>query len=144
MPTQRIKGQEVYVSVLVDGSLQTRIDSIQSSDFEFELDLNEEGYLGETSDRFDSIYKGVSFTLEGHATNQQFLELTKAIISRAQRREGAPTRVDVAGSFAFPGGDFPTLAITDVQFESIPISIGGRNEYVQFTLTGKGSDFQIL
>lgn len=144
MPTQRIKGQEVFLSILVDGVLQVRIDTIQSADFEFEMDLLEEDYLGETSTRYDSIFKGVAITVEGHATNQQFLDLTRAVVQRAQRRAGAPVRIDIAGSFAFDNGDFPTIAVQDIYFESVPIQTGARDEYVSFTFTAKGSDFQVL
>lgn len=132
------------MSILVDGVLQTRIDTIQSADFEFELDLLEENYLGETSTRYDSIFNGVAITVEGHASNQQFLELTQAIIRRAQNRAGAPIRIDIAGSFAFSNGDFPTIVVQDIHFESVPITTGARDEYVGFTFTAKGSDFQVL
>jgi len=144
MPVQRIKGQEVFLSIIADGSLQTRIDTIQSADFEFELDLLEENYLGETSTRYDSIYNGVMVTVEGHATNAQFLELTQAIIQRASRRAGAASRIDIAGSFAFPNGEFPTITVEDLFFESVPVNTGARDEYVTFTFTAKGADFQIL
>ena len=33
MAEQRIKGQEVVVAVILDGQLQTQIDSIQSAEF---------------------------------------------------------------------------------------------------------------
>jgi hypothetical protein len=144
MAGPRIKGQEVFISILSDGQLQARIDSIQSCDIEFELDLLEENYLGETATRYDSIFNGVAVTIEGHATNTQSLDLTEAIIARAQRRTGGAVRIDVAGSFKFPNGDFPTIAIVDVFFESVPISTGAREEFVSFTLTGKASEFKII
>jgi hypothetical protein len=144
MSAQRIKGQEVSISIILDGSLQTRIDTIQSADIEFEMELLEEGYLGETSDRVDSVFKLVSLTLEGHVNSQAYLELADAIVKRAQRRVGGAVRIDVVGSFAFPNGDFPSLLLPDVQFDSIPLSIGGRNEFVSITLTGKSSSYKII
>jgi len=144
MPQQRIKGQEVSISIIQDGSLLTRIETIQSATIEFVLDQLEEGYLGEVSNRYDAIFNGVKVEVEGHLTNQQAIELAEAIVARAQRRAGGAVRLDVAGSFAFPNGDFPTIAIADVYFESVPFEIGGRDEYVSFSLTGMASDYRIL
>jgi hypothetical protein len=144
MPQQRIKGQEVAMSILQDGQLLTRIETISSSTIEFELDQLEEGYLGEVSMRYDSIFNGVSVALKGHMTNMQAIDLAQAIVARAQRRSGGAVRIDVVGSFAFPNGDFPTICISDVYFESVPFEIGGRDEYLEFSLSGKASEFSVI
>lgn len=144
MPAQRIKGQEVSIAITVDGALQTQIDTIQSAEIEFELDLLEEGYLGETSDRVDSVFKLMRVQVTGHANSQAYMELADAIAARAQRRAGGAVRIDVVGSFAFPNGDFPSIVIPDVFFEGIPFNIGARDEYIEFTLSGKGSDYAII
>jgi hypothetical protein len=144
MPAQRIKGQEVSIAITLDGALQTQIDTIQSADIEMELDLLQEGYIGETSDRVDSVYKTISISVTGHANSQAYIELADAIARRAQRRSGGALRIDLVGTFAFPNGDFPSLVIPDVFFESIPFNIGGRDEYVEFTLSGRGSNYTII
>lgn len=144
MPAQRIKGQEVSIAITVDGALQTQINTVQSAEIEFELDLLEEGYLGETSDRVDSVFKLIRVNLEGHANNQAYLELADAIAARAQNRAGGVTQIDIIGSFAFPNGDFPSVVVPDVYFEGIPFDIGGRGEFVSFTLSGKASDYKII
>jgi hypothetical protein len=145
MPTaQRVKGQEVSIAITVDGALQTQIDTIQSAEIEFEIELMEEGYLGETSDRVDSVFKLIRLNLTGHANSQAYLELADKIAARARNRAGGAVRIDVVGSFAFPNGDFPSIVIADVFFENIPFSIGNRNEFVEFTLAGKASDYTII
>lgn len=144
MPQQRIKGQEVSIAITVDGALQTQIDTIQSAEIEFELDLLEEGYLGETSDRVDSVFKLIRIQITGHTNSQAYIELADAIAARAQRRAGGLVRVDLVGSFAFPNGDFPSIVIPDVFFEGIPFNIGARDEFVEFTLSGKASDYALI
>lgn len=144
MPDQRIKGQEVFVAVIIDGQLETRIDAVQSATITPKFEKLEEDYIGETTTRYDEIYKGVDVSLELHLTNQQAMILATAIRQRAKRRAGGATRIDVSGSFLFPGGDFPTLAIPDVFFEDIPFEVGGRSEYVNVTLTGSASDYELL
>ncbi len=141
---QRIKGQEVAIAITVDGSLQTRIDTIQSAEIEFEMELIEEGYLSETSDRVDAVYKLTRINLEGHCNSQAYIELADLLVRRAQRREGSPIRIDVVGTFAFPNGDNPSILLTDVYFESLPLNTGGRQEYTSFTLSGKCSDYKVI
>jgi hypothetical protein len=140
MASQRAKGQDVVLSVLVDGALQVRIDTIQSAQLEYEMDILEEGYLGESSDRPDSIYKLTRVSLKGHCNSQAYFELADAIVNKARRRAGSPVRIDVVGTFYFPNGDAPTLILPDVHFGSIPLDIGGRDAYVEFSLEGKCSD----
>lgn len=142
--SDRIKGQEVALSISIDGALQTTIDTIQSAELEWEMDLLEEGYLGETSDRVDSIYKLMRVNLEGHVSNRGYVELADAIVQRAQRRAGAPVKIDVVGTFRFPDDTVLSILVPDVYFESIPLSIGGRDEFVSFTLAGKARGYQLL
>ena len=140
----RVKGQEVSIAITVDGSLQTQIDTIQSCEIEFEMELMEEGYLGEVADRVDAVFKLMRLSLTGHANSQAYLELADSIVKRAQNRSGGAVQIDVVGSFAFPNGDFPSIVVPDVYFESIPFNIGGRNEFVEFPLAGKGSRYLII
>ena len=144
MPQQRIKGQETIITILQNGDLQARIDSISDSEFTFDLEILEEGYLGETSNRFDAIFNGMSIRLTGHLTNQQFIQLTRGVVERAQRRAGAPSRVDLASTLVFPGGDLVNIGVPDVQFGGIPMNTGGRQEYTQWTLEAKASEFEIF
>lgn len=144
MPDQRIKGQEVVMSIIVDGQLETRIDSIQSAEITLRFDKLEEDYLGETTTRYDEIYKGIDISIDMHLTNQQAFVVGDAIRQRATRRAGGATRIDVSGTFAFPNGDFPTIAAVDVFFEDFPVSIGARDEYVSVTLSGSASDLEFI
>ena len=140
----RIKGQEVSIAILLDGTLQTEIDTVQSAEIEFELELMEEGYLGETSDRVDSVFKLMRIALTGHVSNSTYLDLANAIVLRAQNRAGAATRIDIVGTFAFPDGSLRSLIIPDVYFEAIPINIGGRAEFIEFNLNGKARGYRII
>jgi len=144
MPQQRIKGQETVVTILKDGELQARIDSISDAEVTFELEISEEGYLGETSNRFDSIFNGMTIRAVGHMTNLQLLQLADGIVARAQRRAGGAVRIDMGLSLVFPSGDLVTISIPDCQFQSIPVTDGGREEYIQWTLEAKASEFELI
>ena len=141
---QRLKGQEVYLTIKKDGVPLVQIDTIQSAEIEFEQTLLEEGYLGEVADRVDSVFNLMRVNVEGHTNSQAYLELFDAIVKRSQNAAGGATRIDVVGSFAFDNGDFPTIALLDVYFEGMPMNIGGRAEHVSFTLSGKCSQYKII
>lgn len=144
MPQQRIKGQETIITILQDGDLRSRIDSITDAEVSFDLEILEEGYLGETANRFDAIFNGMGIKLTGHLTNKQFIDFTQAIVGRAQRRAGGAIQIDIATTLVFPGGDLVNIGIPDVQFGAVPFSDGGREEYVEWTLEGKASEFEIF
>ena len=143
MPQQRVRGQESIVTILKDGQLQARIDSIKDAEVTFDLEIQGEGFLGETADRFDAIFKGMTVKISGQMTNGQLFDLAEAVILRAQRAGGV-SRVDMAVTLVFPGGDLVTIAIPDLQFGSIPIAVGCREEFVTFALEAQGSEFQRL
>ena len=142
--SDRIKGQEVAMSLTIDGALQATIDTIQSAELEFEMDLLEEGYLGETSDRVDSVFKLMKVSVEGHVSNIAYLELADAIVRKAQRRAGAAIKIDVIGTFRFPDDSVRSLLVPDVSFEGIPVGIGGRGEFVSFKLSGKARGYELI
>lgn len=142
--SNRILGQEAAIAIMQDGQLLTRIDSITSVEIELELEIMEEGYLGEKSNRIDSVFNGVRVKIEGHCNSQAYFELADAIAARAQRRTGGAVRIDIVGSFAFPNGEFPSIAIPDVHFQTIPFSLGSRSEFMQFSLEGKGGTYTLI
>lgn len=144
MPQQRIKGQETVMTVLKDGELQARIDSISNSEIVFELDVLAEDYIGETSERYDTIFKGMTVKIEGHMTNKQVIDLADSVVAKAQRRSGGATRIDIAMTLIFPGGDLVTISVPDVSWQSIPVTNGGRAEYVNFSMEGKASEFELI
>ena len=141
--SQRVKGQETTVLVIIDGELRQRIDTIQSFDLDFELDLLEEGYLGEVANRFDSIFNGCKVEMVGHMTSREMLDVADVIVGRAQHRTGGATRIAISVTLEFDNGDLPSVLLSDVFFETVPFSNGSRDEYVEFTLSGKCSNYQI-
>lgn len=141
---QRIKGQETIITILVDGELQARIDSIKDSEVSFDLEILEEGYLGETANRFDSIFNGMTVRLTGHMTNRAFVQFVEAVVAKAQRRAGGAVRIDVATTLVFPGGDLVNIGVPDCSFGPAPLTTGGRSEYGEWTLEAKASEFEIF
>lgn len=140
---QRIKGQEIQVLIISGGTLQARISEISNSEITFELEILEEGYLGRKSNDFDMIFNGMTVKIEAHMSNDQAIQFTQAVVDRAARRTGEGARIDVVHVFEFDNGQFVTITVPNLQFQSIPISNGGRGEYVSISFEGKSSSFEI-
>lgn len=144
MADQRIKGQETILTIIKDGDLQARIDSIQDTETTVMLELLQEAYLGETADRFDSIFKGMRIRISGHMTNIQAVTFTDEVVKRAQRRAGGAVRIDMSTTWVFPNGDLITVLLPDLQFGEVPFNTGGRGEYVSFTFEAQSSNYELI
>ena len=140
MPGQRVRGQETFISVLVDGELRTNINSISSAEWTLNFDVQEDNFLGETSPRFDMIFKGSSFRIEGQLENRDYLDFAQQVKQKAARRVGGAVRIDITSTLIFPNGQTYTVLFEDVAVGPIPITTGGREDFTTWTLEGSSSD----
>ncbi len=132
---QRIKGQEVTVSMNGPDGVEEGLEVVQSFEAEFMFEILQESYLGETADRFDEIYKGVSGNMEIHMETGKWFDFTLKIQDRAQRRDGTAGEFTATATFAFPDGSRRRLVFNDIFFGPMPITAGSRTDYVTATLT---------
>ena len=144
MAELRLKGQETAVIVIEDGEPQLTITAIRNTDISFDLEQLEEGYLGETFNRMDSVFNTMSIKFEAHMVRKTLILLADKIVARAKRRVGGVTRIDVLTTLIFPEGDLISIGIRDVQFAPIPISIASRTDYVTQTMDGKASEYELV
>lgn len=140
---QRIKGQEVEAILVVNGAPQLTTTDIKSFELTLQLEILSEGYLGETTDRKDSVFKGIAGSLELHVENQEFLKLFQTIVDKARRRTPG-TRINLKATLNFPNGDRPRVLIPDVEFGELPLNFGSRTDYGAITLSFEASNLQVL
>jgi hypothetical protein len=127
---QRLKGQEVSVKIIQAGLVIDSIDSISAFNESIALELKEQGYLGETVNRFDEILNGYGGDFEFHVNKASWHQLTLAIISRATREQ--PDLVfNVVRTDFYPNGDSVISTYQDVKWGPIPTSIASRGDYVK-------------
>lgn len=125
---QRIKGQECTISIVRDGVLEAELTDIQDFNATLMLELLQQGFLGETTDRFDEVFKGSKFDFSMQHHSQDHLIFNKAIVDRA-RRKTPNIIINVQVTFAFPNGDTPTWSWPDASFGEIGVNIPGRAEF---------------
>jgi hypothetical protein len=138
---QRIKGQEVEVLLIVNGQVQQTITDVRSFEVTPKFDKLEEGYLGETTDRYDEMFKGVRGAMELHFENQDIFNLVQSVLDRARRRTPG-TIVNIKATLRFPNGQRPRVIIQDAFFGDMPINFGSRADYGTLKLDFESSNFQ--
>jgi len=137
----RVRGQETSITVSGPQGVEQSIDAIKSFEAEFQIDILSEGYLGETAERQDEIFVKVTGKAELHIPSADYFKFANKVVSRAQRRDGVQSVFNISTSLQFPDGRRVRVLFQDVSFGSIPLNIGGRDEYVSTTIefaTSKG------
>lgn len=140
---QRIKGQETEVLLIVDNEPKETITDVRSFEVAVQMELLREGYLGETTDRRDDIFRGTRGRMTLHIENDDIFDMFKQIIDRARRREPG-TKINIKTTLNFPNGDRPRLQIEDCFFGEIPLVFGSRSDYGEVTLEFESANFEVL
>ncbi len=143
MALQRIKGQEVEVLLVVDGEVNASLTDIQDFEVTREFESTSEGYLGEKSNRYDEFYNGYSGSMSLHMSDPGVFDFMQAVQDRAQRREPG-TVINIKATLNFPSGERRRVLLQNAFFESIPLNVGGRGEYVSTSLSFKGADVRVI
>lgn len=137
--SQRIKGQETSIIVTTNGVVEDTLTDIQNFGITIQTELIQQGYLGQTTDQFDEVFKGAKFDMEMHTHSQDYLSFQLAIINRA-RRVTPDTVFNIVTTLDFPNGDSPTVTLPDVKFGPLPNTVPGRAEYLKVKVEGACSE----
>ncbi len=144
MAVGRVKGQEVEILLVVDDAPVETLTDIKDFELEAELEILSEGYLGQTSEQKDEIYKGCKGTMTLHFTDKTPITLMRTVIDRARRRTPG-TVINVKATLNFPtGGDRLRISVANAFFGAIPMTFGSRNDYGTIKLEFAAEDFDIL
>jgi len=143
MASQRIKGQEVELQLVIDGTVQDTVTAFSSFEISAELEKLEESYLGEKTPRFDEIFNGISGSLDFHSENKSVFNIMQSIIDRAKRRTPG-TQINLKATLNYPNGDRPRVLLQDVYFGAIPLNFGSRSDYGSVSLDFSCSDIKVL
>ena len=143
MAAQRILGQQVSLIIIQDSAPLQELDCIRSFSFTYELEMKDEGYLGETTNRKDSVFKGVKLDLEMHSTNGKTFDVIQAMIDKARRRTPG-TVINIKAALVWPNGDVVRVTFPDVAFGDFPVNIGSRTDYVTFKMDGACSEARVV
>ena len=128
MAQTRIKGQEVELILMENGSPAQNFSFIRSTELTWQTELIQEGYLNETTDRYDTIFKGVKGKAEMHFDSPDILTLIQRVVERARNRV-AGTQWNVKQTLNFPNGRRARILAKDIFFGPFPLNFGSRAAY---------------
>lgn len=140
---QRVKGQESSVVVIVDGQPSDSLNAIKDLEVSFQLERLQEGYLGETTDRYDDVFKGLKGSLTAHLDSPAAFNVVQQIVERARRRTPG-IKFNIKTTLEFPSGRRARVVLRDVAFGEVPVNFGSRTDYVSLKLDFACSDGQVL
>ena len=135
-------GQDVSILIVVDGVLQSTLTAISSFNIELELEVISKGYLGEKTERKDTVYKGIKFDGELNPFTEDVFTFAQAVLNKAKRLT-PDVLFNITGVFSFPNGDTPELMLSDCSFGAIPINLSSRTDYAKIKFQGEASDIDI-
>ena len=135
----RIKGQDVTLTIVVNGIVQAELTDILSFNCTIALEMIEAAFLGETTTRYDEYFKGSKFDFEMQHHSQDHITFNQAIINRA-RRITPNTVINVTAVMVFPNGDPPTWTWPNSFFGEIPVNTGSQKDYVKSKYSGACSE----
>lgn len=139
----RIKGQEVEVVLIADGSPQRNFTAVRSFEFEYQQEIQSEQYLGETTNRKDTIFQGVRGRIEFHIESSDAFDIIKKIIDKARDRS-VGTQINIKATLCFPNGDRSRVIISDAEFGAIPITFSDRSSYGNLTFEYEASEAPVI
>jgi hypothetical protein len=143
MTSARIRGQETSVVLIQDGNPVDEITTIQNHEFTYMTERKEEGYIGETSNRFDTIFNGVSGKMDLHFSSSKVFDVFASIIEKAARRVPG-TRFNIKTTMNFVDGSRARVIMRDVEFGNIPVNFGSRSDYGKISLDYACSSAQTI
>lgn len=141
---QRIKGQEVSVVFVGPNGTEDAFAAVQSFEATTQMEILTEGYLGETSNRRDDIFNGLTGQVEMHIQSNDYAAFWKRVKDRAQRRSPADGQFNVTGVYRLPNGTRMRFQLIDVFFGEMPMNTGARGEYVSVTVPFECQDGFLL
>jgi predicted RNA-binding protein (virulence factor B family) len=126
----RIKGQEVSIRVVDNGNLVASLDSIASFNEEMSSEIKEDGFLGESTNRYDDIHNGYKGDFEFQLRRSDWTDFQLRVQARQERRN--PNIVfNVVRTDLYPDGTSTVFTYLDAKWGSMSAGAGSRADFVK-------------
>lgn len=134
MAQQRIKGQETNVIIASSLGVEDQLTEIMDCNFEDELEILQNGFLGRSNDDFDYVYKGTKGDMKLHIHTSKWFAFRKKIKDKAQRKT-PDTVFNITTVMNFPNGERARILFPDIVWGPIPTKIPSRTQFVEISLS---------
>lgn len=137
--SQRIRGKEATIQVVVDGDLKGGTFA-KVTDFNLtpRQDVTETPFLGEVEDDLDINHRGYDFSFNTQSQDSKAIKLLLDIVARERTRSPHPA-INIVVTFEYRSLAEPTeiLVLESCFMKMDGTAIGGANEYVTHAWSGK-------
>ena len=140
---QAIKGQDTVIQIIKGGSVVKSLTSVKDFSLQFDLNIISTGYVGETTERKDDIFKGVSGKITLDWTDPDVIDFADSLVKRS-RREVPYFSVNILTTIVDPKGNYKRIVVPDAFFENVDANMGGRDQYMETTLNFQASEYVVL
>ena len=130
--SDRVRGQETNVQFLINSVPQITTSDIKSHEMEWQFEIQKEGYIGETSDRRDTIFRGMRGSIEFHFENPDIFGIIASILLRATRRVPG-TQINLKTVINYSDFGPTTIVIPGIAIGAVPLKFGSRSDYGMLT-----------
>jgi len=136
--TTRIRGQEITVTISVDGQqLEGSMFNVESFTLTPRQEVIAQGFLGRTADEHDFRHDGYDFSFTVQEQDPAVQNFLTDIVSRNDTQERHPTiTIAVRRTWRNPSIAPTTEILSDVFMKLDESSFADRKEYVTSTFSG--------
>lgn len=134
----RLQGQDVSIRFVKSGTVIGEVTAIGSMNSTVDIEIKQDAFLGEATDRFDNVVHGYSGDAEFQLEGAAWVAMQESVIARADRSE--PDLVfNVIETEIHPNGDTVITTFMDVAFGAQAKSVASRGDFVKIKLDWKCS-----
>jgi len=141
--SSRIRGQEVQLTIVRDGQLETELVDIQNFNYSVQSETKIQGYLGEPGNRTDDIFNNVKFDMELNIHSQDWGIFVRAVVDR-QKRFTPDLQFNISAVLSYANGQTTIINIQDAKFGEFPLNVPARGDYVKLKLDGVADSVSIV
>lgn len=130
----RLLGTDISIRLVRDGAPATSINAVGSFNDSVELEMKQDGFLGEPVDRFDTIHHGYKGDLEFQVNRHTWETDFVASIEARARRE-VFTVFNVVRTSRYSNGQSSIATYKEVAWGPIPSNLPSRADYLKVKLS---------
>lgn len=134
--SQRTRGSESTVQVLIDGDLKTGSwAKVLDWTISPKQDISETGFQGELEDDYDFSHHGYSFDMSLQELDKKLRDVLLDLVAREVARAVYPD-VQIVLTIKHRAGDTETLVLENVKFKFDSISSAAKKDFISTKISG--------
>jgi hypothetical protein len=134
--SQRTRGSESTVQVLIDGDLKTGSwAKVLDWNIQPKQDVSETGFQGELEDDYDFSHHGFGFDMSLQELDKGLRTVLLDLVAREQARAAYPD-VQIVLTIKHRAGETETLVLENVKFKFDSIASAAKKDFIATKISG--------